>query len=120
MPKIKGTVISNKMQNTIVVVVDFTMRHPKYGKIIRKTTKIHAHNNLNDIKIGDMVNLVQSKPYSKTVHFKTVEIVPALGQSKKTKAETKPPVNMTVQKEEKKKPSIKVKNEHKRKSPAKA
>lgn len=75
MRKIKGTVISDKMQNTLTVVVDFTARHPKYGKIIKKTTRFHVHNELEGVKVGDVVGLSQTKPYSKTVHYKAVEIV---------------------------------------------
>ena len=72
MSNFEGKGIRTKMNQTIVVAIDFTFRHKKYGKIIKKTTKLHVHNEIAEIKIGDKVKIGQSKPYSKTVHFKVL------------------------------------------------
>ncbi|MCL4390377.1 MAG: 30S ribosomal protein S17 [Patescibacteria group bacterium] len=88
MQSLNGTVISNKMLKTVVVAVDYVVRHPKYHKIIKRTTKIHAHNENKDLKVGDKVQLVKSKPYSKTVHFTVVEIK---SQKSKVKNSSKKP-----------------------------
>lgn len=60
-----GKVISNKMQKTIVVIVMRTIRHPKYGKIIKRRTKLHAHDENQVCEIGNTVRIVESKPISK-------------------------------------------------------
>lgn len=76
MQSLKGTVIANKMKNTVVVTVPYTRRHPKYGKILRRTTRLAAHNEIAGVSLGDVVKLIATKPYSKTVHFRVAEIVP--------------------------------------------
>ncbi len=73
MQSFEAVVVSNKMQNTVVVVVSFTVRHRKYGKIIKRTTKIHAHNENVNLKIGDKVTISACRPFSKTVHFQVVK-----------------------------------------------
>lgn len=67
-----GKVISNKMDKTIVVLVERKVRHPKYGKFTKKSTKIHAHceESLNE---GDMVRIAETRPVSKTKSWKFVE-----------------------------------------------
>lgn len=73
MPQIKqGKVVSNKMQNTVVVVVEQKVKHPLYKKLINKSAKIKAHDETG-AKIGQVVKITETKPYSKTVHFKVVE-----------------------------------------------
>jgi len=75
MPQIKeGTVISNKMKNTIVVKVDSTIKHPLYKKLIARSKKIKAHDEIG-VKIGQKVKIIESKPISGDVHFKVVEKV---------------------------------------------
>ena len=75
MPQIKeGTVISNKMKNTIVVKVDSTIKHPLYKKLIARSKKIKAHDEIG-VKIGQKVKIVESKPISGDVHFKVMEKV---------------------------------------------
>ena len=75
MPQIKeGTVISNKMKNTIVVKVDSTIKHPLYKKLIARSKKIKAHDEIG-VKVGQKVKIIESKPISGDVHFKVVEKV---------------------------------------------
>ena len=75
MPQIKeGTVISNKMKNTVVVKVDNTIKHPLYKKLITRSKKIKAHDEIG-VKIGQKVKIIESKPISGDVHFKVVEKV---------------------------------------------
>jgi small subunit ribosomal protein S17 len=68
----KGTVISNKMDKTVVVKVQRTMRHPQYGKIITQNTKFYAHNEDNSLKIGDVVEIVETRPLSKLKRWRVV------------------------------------------------
>ncbi len=62
---LEGTVVSNKGQKTIVVSVVRSVRHPLYGKVMKKTTKVHAHDEENVCKMGDTVQVTESKPFSK-------------------------------------------------------
>ena len=59
-----GKVISDKMDKTVVVAIVDNVRHPKYGKIIKRTVKIHVHDENNECGIGDTVRIVESKPIS--------------------------------------------------------
>ena len=61
-----GTVVSNRMDKTITVLVERRVRHPVYGKIIRRSSKIHAHDANNDCNIGDLVSVVECRPVSKS------------------------------------------------------
>ena len=70
-----GEVISDKMQKTVVVTVKRLTRHAKYGKVIRRITRLKAHDENNDCHIGDQVRLVETRPLSKDKHFRVVEIV---------------------------------------------
>ncbi|MBI3952343.1 MAG: 30S ribosomal protein S17 [Candidatus Doudnabacteria bacterium] len=71
--KIVGTVTSAKMAKTVVVLVEVFKVHPKYFKRFRKSMKFAAHNEIPDLKTGDKVVIEESKPYSKTVHWRVVE-----------------------------------------------
>ena len=75
MPKkiLKGKVISNKNEKTIVVLVERKYQHPFLKKIIKKKKKYHAHDEKNIFKIGDTVQIEESKPYSKNKRFKVLE-----------------------------------------------
>lgn len=64
-----GVVISNKMQKTIVVKLDRRIRHAKYGKFITKTKKVKAHDETNSAAIGDLVQLVSTRPLSKDKRY---------------------------------------------------
>ena len=70
-----GKVVSNKMDKTIVVAIEDNVRHPKYGKIIKRTVKIHAHDEKNECAIGDKVAVMETRPLSKTKRWRFVEII---------------------------------------------
>ena len=61
-----GTVVSNKMNKSITVLVERRVRHPVYGKIVRRSTKLHAHDENNECNIGDTVTVEECRPRSKT------------------------------------------------------
>ena len=70
-----GTVTSNKMDKTIIVAVERKVKHPIYGKFIKKTTRFHAHDEKNEASIGDVVRIMETRPLSKTKRWRLVEIV---------------------------------------------
>ena len=70
-----GYVVSDKMQKTIVVELEDRTRHPLYGKIIRTTTKVKAHDENGDAGIGDRVSLMETRPLSATKRWRLVEIL---------------------------------------------
>ena len=70
-----GKVVSNKMDKTIVVAIEDNVRHPKYGKIIKRTVKIHAHDEKSECGIGDKVAVMETRPLSKTKRWRFVEII---------------------------------------------
>jgi small subunit ribosomal protein S17 len=72
---IQGKVISNKMNKTIVVQVERKVKHPAYGKYVRRFSKMVAHDEENTCKIGDLVTIQQTRPLSKTKRWKLVQIV---------------------------------------------
>ena len=70
-----GKVVSDKMDKTVVVAIVDNVRHPKYGKIIKRTVKIHVHDENNECGIGDTVSVMETRPLSKTKRWRLVEIV---------------------------------------------
>ena len=70
-----GRVVSDKMDKTVVVAVDYLKPHPLYRKIIRKTSKFHAHDATNDCHIGDTVRIGETRPLSKTKRWEVVEVI---------------------------------------------
>ena len=70
-----GEVVSNKMQKTVVVVLKRFVRHHRYGKVLRRVTRLKAHDEKNECQIGDRVRLVEARPLSKDKHFRVVQIV---------------------------------------------
>lgn len=72
---LQGKVVSDKMDKSITVLVERQVKHPLYGKFIKRSTKIHAHDETNECKLGDMVRIAECRPLSKTKAFKLVEIV---------------------------------------------
>ena len=70
-----GLVVSNKMTKTIVVTVERRVKHPIYGKFVKKTTKFHAHDEKNECTIGDMVRIMETRPLSKTKRWRLVEVL---------------------------------------------
>ncbi|MFY7697640.1 MAG: 30S ribosomal protein S17 [Legionella sp.] len=70
-----GKVISDKMQKTIVVTVERTVKHPKYGKIMKRRTKLHVHDENQQCKIGNTVKIRESRPLSKLKSWVLVEVI---------------------------------------------
>ena len=70
-----GVVISDKMQNSIIVSEVRRVKHPKYGKFVLKTKKYVAHDQKNDCKIGDKVRIMEVKPMSKTKSWRLMQII---------------------------------------------
>jgi small subunit ribosomal protein S17 len=70
-----GVVSSNKMTKTITVAVERKVKHPIYGKFVKKTSSFHAHDEKNECAIGDVVKIMESRPLSKTKRWRLVEIV---------------------------------------------
>ena len=70
-----GEVVSNKMQKTVVVMVKRFVRHHRYGKVLRRVTRLKAHDEKKECQIGDRVRLVETRPLSKDKHFRVVQIV---------------------------------------------
>ncbi len=70
-----GVVSSNKMDKTITVKVERKVKHPLYGKFVKKSTKFHAHDEKNECSIGDTVKIMESRPMSKTKKWRLVEVV---------------------------------------------
>jgi small subunit ribosomal protein S17 len=75
--KVQGVVASNKGDKTIRVVVARQMRHPKYGKYIKRRTVLHAHDEKNEAHEGDTVEIAECRPISKTKHHRLIRIVQA-------------------------------------------
>ncbi len=71
----RGLVVSDKMQQTIVVEVEDRVKHPLYGKVMRRTKKIKAHDELNTAGIGDLVLISETRPLSATKNWRLVEIL---------------------------------------------
>ena len=70
-----GLVVSNKMEKSIVVQIERKVKHPKYGKFVRKTTKLVAHDEQNECGIGDTVKIMETRPISKNKCWRLVEII---------------------------------------------
>jgi len=70
-----GIVSSNKMMKTITVAVERKVKHPIYGKFLKKTTKFHAHDEASTAGIGDVVRIMETRPLSKTKRWRLVEVV---------------------------------------------
>ena len=70
-----GVVSSNKMDKTIVVLVERKVKHPLYGKFVKKSTKFHAHDEKNECSIGDTVRIMETRPMSKTKRWRLVEVL---------------------------------------------
>lgn len=70
-----GRVTSNKMDRTVVVTVQTTMRHPLYAKAVRRDKKLYAHDEANECRVGDIVRVLETRPLSKQKRWRVVEIV---------------------------------------------
>ena len=72
---LQGRVVSDKMDKTITVVVDRFVKHPLYGKFVRKSTRVHAHDENNECQIGDVVVVEQCRPLSKTKKWRFTKLI---------------------------------------------
>ena len=72
---VEGRVVSNKMNKTVTILVERQVKHPLYGKYIRRSTKLHAHDEENSCNEGDVVRVSECRPLSKTKNWRVVEIV---------------------------------------------
>ena len=70
-----GTVLSNKMDKTVVVAVETSVSHKKYGKTVKRTYKLKAHDEENTCQIGDKVKVMETRPLSKEKRWRVVEVV---------------------------------------------
>lgn len=77
MPKrvLQGSVVSDKMQKTVVVAVERRTQHPLYKKVITRTKKYHAHDETNECNLGDLVRIEEARPYSRTKRWRVVEVL---------------------------------------------
>jgi len=71
----EGLVTSNKMEKSIVVNVERKLKHPKYGKFLKRTTRLMAHDETNECNIGDKVKVMETRPLSKNKCWRLVEII---------------------------------------------
>ena len=70
-----GMVVSDKMDKTIVVAIEDNVKHPVYGKIIKRTLKVHAHDEANECGVGDRVEIMETRPLSKTKRWRLVRVI---------------------------------------------
>jgi small subunit ribosomal protein S17 len=71
----EGIVVSDKMDKTVVVVVEDRVKHPLYGKVMRRTSKLKAHDETNSASVGDRVSIMETRPLSATKRWRLVEIL---------------------------------------------
>jgi small subunit ribosomal protein S17 len=71
----QGVVVSDKMDKTVLVRIDRQMRHPLYKKIVRRSSKLSAHDERNDAHVGDTVRVMETRPISKNKRWRVIEIV---------------------------------------------
>ena len=71
----EGTVVSDKMEKTVVVEVEDRVKHPLYGKVIRRTSKVKAHDELSSAGVGDLVLIMETRPLSATKRWRLVEVL---------------------------------------------
>ena len=77
---VEGRVVSNKMNKTVTVLVERLVKHALYGKYIRRSTKLHAHDEDNACNEGDIVRVTECRPMSKTKNWRVVEVLPRHGK----------------------------------------
>ena len=70
-----GTVVSTKMDKTVVVAIEDNVKHAVYSKIIKRTLKVHAHDEKNECGVGDRVEVMETRPLSKTKRWRVTEII---------------------------------------------
>jgi len=77
---IEGRVVSNKMNKTVTVLLERQVQHPLYGKIVRRSTKVHAHDEKSECKEGDLVRIAECRPMSKTKNWRVIEVLARAAQ----------------------------------------
>lgn len=77
---VQGRVVSNKADKTITVLVERRVRHPLYGKYIRRSSKMHAHDEGNECQVGDVVTIEQCRPISKSKAWRLVKVLERAAQ----------------------------------------
>ena len=77
---IEGRVVSNKMTKTVTVLLERQVPHPLYGKIVRRSTKVHAHDEDGQCKEGDLVRIAECRPLSKTKNWRVIEVITRAAQ----------------------------------------
>ncbi len=70
-----GMVVSDKMDKTVVVAIQEHVKHPKYGKVIKRTVKIHVHDENNECNVGDKIEVMETRPLSATKRWRLVNII---------------------------------------------
>ncbi len=75
-----GRVVSDKMEKSVVVLIERRVKHPVYGKYISKSSKLKAHDEHNECKVGDLVTIAESRPISKTKSWTLVEVIEAAAE----------------------------------------
>ena len=71
----RGYVVSDKMDKTVVVEVEEQVKHALYGKVIRRSKKVKAHDENNEVHVGDLVRIMETRPLSATKHYRVVEVI---------------------------------------------
>jgi len=77
--RLTGRVVSNAMDKTVTLLIERRVKHPLYGKFIRRSTKIHAHDEANECNPGDLVTVEQCRPLSKTKSWRVMDILEKVG-----------------------------------------
>lgn len=77
---LQGRVLSNKMTKTVTVLIERQEQHGLYGKLLRRSTKLHAHDEAGECHQGDLVRIAECRPLSKTKHFRVVEVLARAAQ----------------------------------------
>jgi small subunit ribosomal protein S17 len=77
---VEGRVVSNKMNKTVTILVERQVKHELYGKYLRRSTKLHAHDDENVCKEGDVVRISECRPLSKTKNWRVVEVITRAAQ----------------------------------------
>ena len=72
---LQGRVVSDKMDKSITVMIERRVKHPLYGKFVRKSTKVHAHDENNECQVGDVVVVEQCRPWSKTKKWRFIKLI---------------------------------------------
>jgi len=77
---LEGRVVSNKMNKTVTVLIERQVQHSLYGKIVRRSTRLHAHDEAGQCREGDLVRIAECRPLSKTKHHRVIEVVTRGGE----------------------------------------